>query len=109
MLFRSEIVPEGIKDLHGDYGNYCYKGYRHSLCHGWASGPTAFMANYVLGVKPLSPGCKEIEIKGDLGDLEWAQGTYPTPLGNVWVRHVKNADGSITTEYKVPEGIRVVS
>ena len=28
----------GKKDFHGDYGRYCYKGYRMSLCHGWSSG-----------------------------------------------------------------------
>ena len=26
------------KDIHGDFGAYCYKGFRHSLCHGWSSG-----------------------------------------------------------------------
>jgi len=36
-----ELVPEGKKDIHGDCGAYCYEGFRHSLCHGWASGPTA--------------------------------------------------------------------
>lgn len=35
-----EIVPEGKVDLHGDFGRFCYKNFRHSLCHGWASGPT---------------------------------------------------------------------
>lgn len=33
-----QIVPAGKKDIHGDYGAYCYRGFRHSLCHGWASG-----------------------------------------------------------------------
>ena len=37
------LVPEGKKDVHRDYGGYCYKGFRHSLCHGWASGPTNWM------------------------------------------------------------------
>ena len=39
-----ELVPEGARDIHGDFGNYCYKGFRHSLCHGWASGPTAWLS-----------------------------------------------------------------
>jgi alpha-L-rhamnosidase len=39
-----EIVPAGKKDIHDDYGAYCYVGFRHSLCHGWASGPTAFLS-----------------------------------------------------------------
>ena len=33
-----EIPGPGQKDVHGDYGAFCYKGFRHSFCHGWASG-----------------------------------------------------------------------
>ena len=57
-----ELVAEGEKDLHGDYGAYCYKGFRHSLCHGWASGPAAFLSQYVLGVRPAAPGLSLIHI-----------------------------------------------
>ena len=38
-----ELPKEGEKDLHGDYGGYCYVGFRHSLCHGWSSGPVSFL------------------------------------------------------------------
>ena len=38
-----EFPKEGEKDLHGDYGGYCYIGFRHSLCHGWSSGPISFL------------------------------------------------------------------
>ncbi len=31
------------KDIHGDFGAYCYKGFRHSLCHGWSSGVIRFI------------------------------------------------------------------
>ena len=31
-----ELPKEGEKDIHGDYGAFCYEGFRHSLCHGWA-------------------------------------------------------------------------
>ncbi len=31
------------KDIHGDYGAYCYLGFRHSLCHGWSSGVVKFI------------------------------------------------------------------
>ena len=37
--YRRTCCLKGKKDIHGDYGDYCYKGFRHSLCHGWASGP----------------------------------------------------------------------
>lgn len=31
------------RDIHGDFGAFCYKGFRHSLCHGWAAGVLAFI------------------------------------------------------------------
>ena len=49
---RIDCLPEpGQKDIHGDYGAYCYKGFRHSLCHGWASGVLAFVVEYMLGLR----------------------------------------------------------
>ncbi|MCQ2743068.1 MAG: hypothetical protein MJ239_07285 [Bacilli bacterium] len=38
-----EFPKEGEKDIHGDFGAYCYVGFRHSLCHGWSSGPVSFL------------------------------------------------------------------
>ena len=32
------------KDIHGDFGAFCYTGYRHSLCHGWSAGVIQFIA-----------------------------------------------------------------
>ncbi len=76
-------VPEGKKDIHGDFGAYCYLGLRHSLCHGWSSGPVPFLARRVLGVEVLEPGCKKLRIRPDLCGLEWVRGSYPTPYGKV--------------------------
>ena len=84
---RIDEVPAANKtDIHSTYGNYCYKGYRHSFCHGWASGPTSWLSEYVLGVKVVEPGCKVIHIELHLGDLTWVEGTFPTPLGVVKIR-----------------------
>ena len=41
---RIDTLPrEGEKDIHGDFGAFCYKGFRHSLCHGWSAGILRFM------------------------------------------------------------------
>ena len=84
-----ELVPVGKKDIHGDYGAYCYKGFRRSLCHGWASGPTSWLSEYVLGVQVVEPGCRVVRITPHLGDLEWVEGTFPTPYGVITIRHEK--------------------
>ena len=102
-----ELVPAGKKDIHGDYGAYCYQGFRHSLCHGWASGPTSWLSEYVLGVQVVEPGCRTVRIIPHLGDLEWVEGTFPTPYGVIEIRHEKGADGKVISHINAPEEIRV--
>lgn len=103
-----ELVPAGKKDIHGDFGAYCYEGFRHSFCHGWASGPTAFLSQTVLGISAIEPGCAAVSIKPQLGSLKWAEGTYPTPRGIIKVRHERQPDGSVKSEVKLPDGVRWV-
>ena len=102
-----ELVPPHKKDIHGDCGAYCYEGFRHSLCHGWASGPTSFLSRRVLGVTVTSPGMARLRVEPRLGKLHWAEGTYPTPHGALFVRHEKRPDGSVATTIGAPEGIEI--
>ncbi len=103
-----EIVPEGRFDIHADGGAWCYVGLRHSLCHGWASGPTPWLSRHVLGIEPVGTGFRKVRIEPHLGDLEWAEGTFPTPYGVIEVHHRKNADGSVSSRMKLPRGMRRV-
>lgn len=103
-----DLVPAGKVDIHKDYGAYCYKGYRHSLCHGWASGPTSWLSEYVLGVQMVEPGCKVVSITPHLGDLEWVEGTFPTPYGVITIRHEKGTDGKIKSIIHAPEEVHVI-
>lgn len=101
-----EIVPEGKVDIHAAYGAFCYMNLRHSLCHGWASGPCPYLTNYVLGIRPLS--ADTYEVKPELAYLEFAKGTYPTPYGIITVNAKKEKDGSTSVEISAPEGIKIV-
>ncbi|WP_295715071.1 alpha-L-rhamnosidase C-terminal domain-containing protein [Mucilaginibacter sp.] len=103
-----ELVPAGKKDIHGDYGAYCYKGFRHSLAHGWASGPTPWLTQHVLGVNVVVPGCKVLKIEPHLGDLKFAEGTFPTPYGIVKIKHVRQPNGKITTSVKAPREVKII-
>jgi hypothetical protein len=103
-----ELVPAGKKDVHGGYGAYCYIGFRHSLCHGWASGPTAWLSEHVLGVTPLEPGFKRVRVVPQLGRLKWAEGAYPTPFGPIKIRHERQTDGTVKSQIDAPAGIVVV-
>lgn len=100
------LLDPGDYDIHGDNGRFCYTGLRHSLCHGWSAGPTAFLAERVLGIQILEPGCKKLLIRPDLGDLEWAKGTYPTPYGVVEVS-VKRDGNQVVTEVTGPTEVEI--
>lgn len=103
-----EFTPEGMNDIHGSFGAYCYPSYRHSFCHGWSSGVTAWLTENVLGITIVEPGCRTLKIEPHLGNLEWVEGTFPTPLGVVTVKHTRLENGKIKTEIDAPEGIKII-
>lgn len=102
-----EITPTGMRDLHADFGNWCYKGLRHSLCHGWAAGPTAWLTEHVLGLSPAAPGFRRLRVAPRLGDLDWASGSLPTPRGLVSVEHRRRPDGTVDTQVQAPADVEV--
>ncbi|MBT9188282.1 alpha-L-rhamnosidase-related protein [Zobellia russellii] len=102
-----KLIPESNNDIHGDFGEYCYVGYRHSLCHGWASGPTAWLSQHVLGINVMDGGNK-VKIAPNLGDLKWVRGSFPTKYGVLKVSHTIGADGNVKTEIDAPEGLDVI-
>jgi len=103
-----EMMLEGKTDVHRTCGNYCYKGLRHSLCHGWASGPTAWLSEHVLGVSIVEPGCKVVRINPQLGNLTWVEGSFPTPYGKIEMRHEKQPDGTIKSTINAPKQVNIV-
>jgi len=103
-----ELVPEGKKDIHGDYGAYCYIGFRHSLSHGWASGPTSWLTEHVLGVKVIEAGCKTLKIEPHLGDLKFAEGSFPTPYGVVKIKHTKLSNGQVKSDIQAPKQVKII-
>lgn len=100
-----ELTPKNKFDIHGDFGEYCYVGYRHSLCHGWASGPTSWLSQYVLGINVLDGG-DTINLDPHLGDLEFVEGTFPTKYGVFKVNHKKGEHGKIMTLFETPKNIK---
>ena len=101
-----DIPVEGKKNIHKDYGKYCYTGLRHSLCHGWTAGVLAFFTRTVLGVKPIAPGFSKVQIKPNLLGLTEVEGRIPTPQGDICVKHtLKN--GEIVSDIKLPQGVEM--
>lgn len=102
-----KVLNKGEYDIHGDNGKYCYQNFRHSLCHGWSSGPAAFIAEEVLGIKILKPGCKEVSVKPNLGHLNWIKGTYPTPYGIIKVKAEK-INSEVKLNVTAPNGVKII-
>jgi hypothetical protein len=103
-----ELPVAGRPNIHADNGDFCYKGLRNSLCHGWSSSPAAWLIHNVLGVRPVAPGCREVAVEPFLGDLEWAEGALATPFGPVKVSVRKMPDGSLKTDVCAPKEVKIV-
>jgi len=100
---RIDEVPTPDKvDIHAAYGNFCYTGLRHSFCHGWAGGPTAWLSNHLLGVRPVEPGFKVADVKPQLPGLDWLEGAMPTPFGPIRVTAEKRKDGEVDFKVEKP-------
>lgn len=96
-----EIPIEDKKDFHGDHGAFCYKGYRHSLCHGWSSGVVAFIFEYIVGVKQIDS--TNFIIKPNLGNIKNLKCAFATKNGLVKLEFVNGKLINI----EVPEGILI--
>ena len=86
-----EFPKEGEKDIHGDYGAFCYQGFRHSLCHGWASGVLAFIYEYMLGLK-MSDGGEVYEVNPNTLGVKEIHAKIPTKAG--WLE-IDVVDGNV--------------
>lgn len=92
------------KNIHADFGRFCYKGLRHSLCHGWSCGFTDFLYTFVLGISPLEPGYKSIKIDPHLCDLNFVSGVIPTAYGDVKV-DFRLENGMLTGKIVKPKNV----
>jgi len=86
----TRLPKDGERDIHGDFGKYCYIGFRHSFCHGWSAGVVPFIFDKLVGVTILEAGGKKLKIEPDLADLEYFEATYPTAYGAVEIYCDKN-------------------
>jgi hypothetical protein len=92
------------EDFHRSLQSDNGQGYFVSLAHGWSSGPTAWLTEQVLGIEPLEPGFRQVSIRPDLVDLQWARGAEPTPHGLIRVDYRKGTKG-LEAEIDLPQGV----
>lgn len=102
-----ESMPDKTrKNIHADYGQFCYLGLRHSLCHGWSCGFVDFLYKYVLGIVPVKEGYSEITVKPNLCGMSYVEGKIPTKYGIIDVKHTVSGS-KIETKLILPVGIKI--
>lgn len=77
-----------------------------SHCHGWSAAPAYFLAQYVLGVRPLKNGYAEALIEPRLGDLSFARGEVPVPGGAIALS-VRREGANYYVKYEAPPSVTV--
>lgn len=103
-----EPVKPGQVDVHRERGGYCFQGLRHSLCHGWAGGPTAWLSEHILGVRPLEPGFRKARVRPNLCGLEYVHGVFPTPHGLIEVHCCTDKNGRLQADINAPKAIEII-
>jgi alpha-L-rhamnosidase len=78
-----------------------------STSHAWCSGPTALLPQKVLGVEPTTTGWKEFRIAPNPGDLTWAKGVVPSPVGDIPVSWTRN-DRQFNLMVEVPAETKAI-
>jgi hypothetical protein len=86
--------------LQTDHG----EGYFVSLCHGWSSGPTAWLMEQVLGIQPTAAGFSQVSIRPDLCGMKYARGGQPCPHGLLKVDY-RHEDSDFQAAIELPEGV----
>lgn len=103
-----EMPVEGKKDIHGDYGKFCYLSFRHSFCHAWSAGVIPYLVETVAGIKTEGAGIQRITITPHLSGLKHVKVKFPTAHGILTVEHTLQVDGTVKTAVDAPKGIEVV-
>ncbi|KAK3372144.1 Six-hairpin glycosidase-like protein [Podospora didyma] len=97
-------VVEGYL-VNGTWGYRWNRGYGNdfsyvSHAHGWSSGPTSALTEFVLGLRVTAPLGSEWRFAPQFGDLKDVQGGFVTRLGKFqahWVKGVDEYNASLST------------
>lgn len=102
-------VVEGYL-TNGSFGYRNYRGYDYdsayvSHAHGWSSGPTSALTNFVLGLSITGRLGSTWRLAPQFGDLSSVQGGFTTTLGQFQASwNVTNSGNAYSVEWTVPAG-----
>jgi hypothetical protein len=93
-------------DGSGRSGNL-QKGRARSDAQTESAFPPALFAEYLLGIRPVMPGMKKIELFRSPSGLKQLEGIIPSPEGKLFVQWNLEEDGGGELEVEVPGGMQV--
>ncbi|MGN7356798.1 family 78 glycoside hydrolase catalytic domain [Paenibacillus sp. SAF-054] len=111
-LGRLDKILDRIRDV---WGTMVRKGsttawetypQTRSFAHAWSAAPAYTLGKHLLGVARVDNGFKRIMLQPPETDIEWAEGSIPTPFGRIDVVWSKETERHHMT-VKVPEGIAI--
>jgi alpha-L-rhamnosidase len=76
-----------------------------SRCHAWSASPVYHLSQQVLGVRPVEPGWKRVAIAPLPGNLDYARGVVPSPLGSIRVDWEKVGEDQLVVHVQIPDGM----
>lgn len=101
-----EITPEGKIDFHATHGQFCYKGYRHSLCHGWSTGVIPYLVEEIVGLKQIDKNT--FLLSPCLGELKEIYYVYPLNKNKQNIKiHIINKDGNYEIKVDHPKEVTI--
>lgn len=108
-LGSQSTVIEGYLQ-NGTFGYRSTRGYDYdasyvSHSHGWSSGPTSALTEFVLGLSVTSPAGATWNLAPQFGDLNSVQGGFTTSLGKYQASWNLEGGGYVLS-YNVPEGTK---
>ena len=71
--------------------------------HAWGAAPANIIPRYLMGIRPLEPGCRRMLIQPQPGSLRSAEIQVPTILGPVKASFTQE-DGLFTLDADIPPG-----
>jgi hypothetical protein len=103
----ASTVIEGYR-TNGTFGYRSERGYGFdpsyvSHAHGWSSGPTSALTEFVVGLRVTAPAGREWELKPLFGDLRRAEAGFMTGLGKLQAKWERSASG-YTVALQTPVG-----
>lgn len=105
---QSTVIEGYFED--GSFGFRSDRGYAGdasyvSHSHGWSTGPTAALTNYVLGLSITTPLGVTWTLAPQFGDLCSVEGGFMTPLGRFCASWKRRTDW-YSLSFSVPKGTR---